>query len=49
MAKTLEVVSPDPTAEELNEAEKLLLVSAKIETVTAYEEKLTSLVPEKEG
>ena len=49
-SKTVEVVSPDPTAEELIEAEKLLLVSAMVETATADDlDKLTSLVPEREG
>ena len=50
VSKTVKVVTPDPTADELIEAESLLLVSAMVETASAYhEEKLTSLVPEREG
>ena len=50
VTKTVDVVSPDPTAEELIEAEQLLLVSAMVETATAYnQQKLTSLLPEREG
>ena len=49
-SKDFMTASRDPTAEELAEAERLILVSAMIDTATAYhEQKLDSLLPEKDG
>ena len=50
ISKDRKTASIDPTATELVEAEQLLLVSAMVDTATAYQEKkLVSLMPEREG
>ena len=50
LGKTREVAAIDPVATELQEAERLLLVSAMPETYTALREgKLDSLLPKKRG
>ena len=50
LGKTKEVADIDPVATELQEAERLLLVSAMPETYTALSEgKLDSLLPKKKG
>ena len=48
--KSLNVVSADPTCDELTKADRLILVSAMPSTATAYvDQKLDSLMPEKQG
>ena len=50
LEKTREVADIDPVATELQEAERMLLVSAMPETYTALREgKLDSLLPKKKG
>ena len=49
-SKDVKAVHADPRADELMEAENLLLVSAMVDTAAAYlEGKLDSLVPERQG
>jgi hypothetical protein len=46
----MKTASLDPTAEQLGQAERMLLVSSLAETATAFQDgKLVSLMPVKEG
>lgn len=48
--KDIKTASLDPTAEELGQAERMLLVSSMTDTATAFQDgKLVSLMPVKEG